>query len=120
MLLARKIMLVSFLAAGCFQGSFMRMVRGFSPALVARQRPGRSFVQQHRVRKVSRAVALSPGTAATSFDDGQRPFQITTPIYYVNDKPHIGHAYTSVGTCLLSSYCDVTDHLDQTHGHVCS
>ena len=25
-------------------------------------------------------------------------YYITTPIYYVNDKPHIGHAYTSVAT----------------------
>lgn len=24
------------------------------------------------------------------------PYFITTPIYYVNDKPHIGHAYTTV------------------------
>jgi len=24
------------------------------------------------------------------------PFYLTTPIYYVNDVPHIGHAYTSV------------------------
>ena len=23
-------------------------------------------------------------------------FYITTPIYYVNDKPHIGHAYTTI------------------------
>ena len=23
-------------------------------------------------------------------------FYITTPIYYVNDAPHIGHAYTTV------------------------
>jgi len=23
-------------------------------------------------------------------------FYATTPIYYVNDKPHIGHAYTSI------------------------
>ena len=23
-------------------------------------------------------------------------FYITTPIYYVNDKPHIGHAYTTL------------------------
>lgn len=28
-------------------------------------------------------------------------FYVTTPIYYVNDKPHIGHAYTSL-------ICDVT------------
>ncbi len=25
-----------------------------------------------------------------------RPFYLTTPIYYVNDAPHIGHAYTTV------------------------
>ena len=23
-------------------------------------------------------------------------FYITTPIYYVNDDPHIGHAYTTI------------------------
>ena len=25
-----------------------------------------------------------------------KKFYITTPIYYVNDVPHIGHAYTSI------------------------
>lgn len=25
-----------------------------------------------------------------------KPFYITTPIYYVNDRPHLGHAYTTV------------------------
>jgi methionyl-tRNA synthetase len=25
-----------------------------------------------------------------------KPFYLTTPIYYVNDKPHIGHTYTTV------------------------
>jgi methionyl-tRNA synthetase len=25
-----------------------------------------------------------------------RPFYITTPIYYVNDVPHLGHAYTTI------------------------
>ena len=25
-----------------------------------------------------------------------KKFYITTPIYYVNDKPHIGHAYTTI------------------------
>ena len=23
-------------------------------------------------------------------------FYITTPLYYVNDEPHIGHAYTTI------------------------
>ena len=31
-------------------------------------------------------------------------FYISTPIYYVNDKPHIGHAYTSVATDFLARY----------------
>jgi len=26
----------------------------------------------------------------------REPFYITTPIYYVNDVPHIGHAYTTI------------------------
>lgn len=25
-----------------------------------------------------------------------KPFYITTPIYYVNDAPHIGHCYTTL------------------------
>ncbi|MBU1448740.1 class I tRNA ligase family protein, partial [Patescibacteria group bacterium] len=25
-----------------------------------------------------------------------KTFFVTTPIYYVNDRPHIGHAYTTV------------------------
>ena len=26
----------------------------------------------------------------------KKPFYVSTPIYYVNDKPHLGHAYTTV------------------------
>lgn len=44
------------------------------------------------------------GTTATSVDDGKRPFQITTPIYYVNDKPHIGHAYTSTACDVIARF----------------
>lgn len=60
-------------------------VQSFS---VARQR-GRPTARRWSTRLLA--------TPATSFDDGKRPFEITTPIYYVNDKPHIGHAYTSTG-----------------------
>ena len=31
-------------------------------------------------------------------------FYATTPIYYVNDVPHIGHAYTTVATDVISRY----------------
>jgi len=44
------------------------------------------------------------GTPSTSFDDGTTPFEITTPIYYVNDKPHIGHAYTSLACDVIARY----------------
>lgn len=33
-----------------------------------------------------------------------KPFFITTPIYYVNAKPHIGHAYTTVAADTLSRF----------------
>ncbi len=31
-------------------------------------------------------------------------FYITTPIYYVNDKPHIGHAYTTIVSDVLARW----------------
>ncbi len=34
---------------------------------------------------------------------------ITTPIYYVNDKPHIGHAYTSVACDVLARFARLDD-----------
>ena len=44
------------------------------------------------------------GVPSTAFDDGISPFQITTPIYYVNDKPHIGHAYTSTACDVIARF----------------
>ena len=35
---------------------------------------------------------------------GRKPFYITTPIYYVNDSPHLGHAYTSVACDALARF----------------
>ena len=32
------------------------------------------------------------------------PFYITTPIYYVNAEPHLGHAYTTILADVLSRY----------------
>ncbi len=33
-----------------------------------------------------------------------KPYYITTPIYYVNDAPHIGHAYTSIACDVLARF----------------
>ena len=38
----------------------------------------------------------------TGSDNGS--YYITTPIYYVNDKPHIGHAYTTLACDVLARF----------------
>ena len=35
---------------------------------------------------------------------GPVPFYVTTPIYYVNDVPHLGHAYTTVVADALARF----------------
>lgn len=35
---------------------------------------------------------------------GKKHFYITTPIYYVNDKPHLGHAYTTIACDVLARF----------------
>ena len=49
------------------------------------------------------AMSMS-GTDETTFDDGKSPFFMTTPIYYVNDVPHIGHAYTSTACDVIARF----------------
>ena len=34
----------------------------------------------------------------------KKKFYITTPIYYVNDVPHIGHAYTTIASDVVARY----------------
>ncbi|MEW5923469.1 MAG: methionine--tRNA ligase [Candidatus Zixiibacteriota bacterium] len=34
----------------------------------------------------------------------RKPFYITTPIYYVNDRPHIGHSYTTIAADLMTRF----------------
>ena len=39
-----------------------------------------------------------------------KTFYITTPIYYVNDVPHIGHAYTTVAADVLARFARLRGH----------
>ncbi|HET8579384.1 MAG TPA: class I tRNA ligase family protein, partial [Nitrospiraceae bacterium] len=39
-----------------------------------------------------------------------KTFYITTPIYYVNDVPHIGHAYTTIAADVLARHYSQWDH----------
>jgi methionyl-tRNA synthetase len=34
----------------------------------------------------------------------KKKFYVTTPIYYINDVPHIGHAYTTIGADVLARF----------------
>ncbi len=34
----------------------------------------------------------------------RKKFFLTTPIYYVNDVPHIGHAYTTIAADVVARY----------------
>jgi len=47
---------------------------------------------------MSRRVGESPAPMAKD------TFYVTTPIYYPNDVPHIGHAYTTVATDFVARY----------------
>ncbi|MFH1379175.1 MAG: methionine--tRNA ligase [bacterium] len=37
-------------------------------------------------------------------------FYVTTPIYYANDKPHIGHAYTTIASDVIARWKKLTGH----------
>jgi methionyl-tRNA synthetase len=36
--------------------------------------------------------------------DARMAFYVTTPIYYVNAAPHLGHAYTTIGADILARH----------------
>lgn len=48
-------------------------------------------------------MAFAGGTCYLELAMSQT-FYITTPIYYVNDVPHIGHAYTTIAADVLARY----------------
>lgn len=117
-------MVLALLTAPAARAFTARAATGSFSSLVASStasgRPQRSQplrqlqLQRRRPRRCAAPALLSStsvepapsaaGTPATPFDDGASPFEITTPIYYVNDKPHIGHAYTSLACDVVARY----------------
>ena len=75
-----------------------------SAAAPAAPTPLTSIISGNNARLFSSAATSSTGIPPKSYDDGIRPYQITTPIYYVNDKPHVGHAYTSIACDVLARF----------------
>ncbi|HEY5649720.1 MAG TPA: class I tRNA ligase family protein, partial [Nitrospiria bacterium] len=43
-------------------------------------------------------------TRKTASRKKKKAFYLTTPIYYVNDVPHIGHAYTTIAADTLARF----------------
>lgn len=109
-------MLFSSLLAASAKHRSLHVIASASPRLATRSftsRFARSMASiirsdaESNIRTRFSTVAKSHSlvrTCPTSFDDGMGPFEITTPIYYVNDKPHIGHAYTSTACDVIARF----------------
>jgi methionyl-tRNA synthetase len=57
-------------------------------------------------RRTSRKIQAPWTCLVAAYNDRtvKEAFYITTPIYYPNDVPHIGHAYTTVATDFIARY----------------
>ncbi len=94
-----------------FLGGYLRQspVQAYLPPIrratkTASRWSKRSVLRQRHSLYSASAQSEIIVTPATSFDDGKCPFQIATPIYYVNDKPHIDHAYTSPACDVIARF----------------
>src|SRR5207237_9594988 len=79
------------------------------PGLAGRPRGGRAFgtspAHGAHAAAPERVAGIGFGPCVvTTFTTKMNRFFITTPIYYVNDVPHIGHAYTTVAADVLARW----------------
>src|SRR5215469_10026734 len=51
-----------------------------------------------------RSAACGKRAADLEIAMAERRYYVTTPIYYVNDAPHIGHAYTTLACDVLARF----------------
>ena len=65
-------------------------------------------LQRRTDRVVRHASVRAQSSAAPA--EAKDPFYVTTPIYYVNGAPHIGHVYTTLA-------CDVVARFKRLDGH---
>ena len=52
--------------------------------------------------QVGRAAVIGPPSPTAAM--GEKTFYVTTPIYYANAKPHLGHAYTTLVVDALTRF----------------
>src|SRR4029079_5757706 len=68
-----------------------------------RRRPGQSRPQADGAGQLPRPPS-SNALKSSVIMSGRDTYYITTPIYYVNDVPHIGHAYTTLACDVLARF----------------
>ncbi|CCG82481.1 Probable methionyl-tRNA synthetase, mitochondrial [Taphrina deformans PYCC 5710] len=69
----------------------------------------RLIVCEHATRSIDPKRSITPTVRTFSHSSSaqtirKKPFYITTPIFYVNARPHVGHLYTLVLTDVLKRY----------------
>eukprot|EP00903_Cladosiphon_okamuranus_P005654 g5619.t1 len=79
-----------------------RTRRASSPSATA---PAAAAPEAKTTRMAATAAGGGDGDSGGRAGGEKRPpFYVTTPIYYVNDKPHIGHAYTTLACDVIARF----------------
>ena len=95
------------------QGRRNQAGKHFGPARKSRQRNRKKPKPKKQQRGHQRPESSQSPKRPRRFRRGcntekgetmSRTFYVTTPIYYVNDVPHIGHAYTTLAADVLARY----------------
>ncbi|TKY87808.1 hypothetical protein EX895_003389 [Sporisorium graminicola] len=75
------------------------------PSIARTPRPLRTSYHPHRSISHSTSIASIPPSKSTQPPSQHRkPYYVTTPIFYVNADPHIGHLYSDVIADVLARY----------------
>ena len=85
-----------------------RSVSKLSTAAIAPLHSLRSLQYVHRIISNSaRSSHIMRRRRTALMDSSSSTFFITTPIYYVNGEPHLGHAYTSVMSDIMARFANL-------------
>ena len=94
----------------CSEARFLEVIFEFEIPSIA------SLAGRPIMTRTLRAPPNPCDRGSSRFPDGleedfmqRTKFYVTTPIYYVNDKPHIGHAYTTIVADVLARYHRLLD-----------
>ena len=65
--------------------------------------PRQSAPQARFAPRVPAGIA-GPRGLAMQVEGAEKPFVVTTPLYYANGPPHMGSAYPTIATDIISQY----------------